>query len=136
MAQALYTSYKEDLMDSSAPNLAGGSMDVIFANSSYTFSAAHEDFADLGGNVFGDGGTARSNAENLQSPSVTGGTMDATDPVFTSTTGSGIAFILFYDDGVADASSTLVAYFDSIGSFTASANEVTIVLDASGVFYF
>lgn len=135
MAQALYTSYKEDLLDSTAQNFAGGSMDVIFVTSSYTFSAAHTAFSNLT-NTVGDGGTARANAENLQSPSVTGGVADAADPVFASVTGTNInAFVVFYDDNTADATSLLVGYFDSISTFSPSAQQVTINFDAAGIFY-
>ena len=61
MAQALYNSYKEDLLDSTAVDFAAGTVDVIFVTTAYTFSAAHTSFADLT-NAVGDGGSARANA--------------------------------------------------------------------------
>lgn len=136
MASALYDAYKEDIMDSTAQDLSGGSIDVIFVTSTYTFSAAHANFSDLS-NTVGDGGTARTNAENLAAPSVTGGVFDATDTVFASVTGTSInAIIVFYDSGV-DGTSSLIAYIDGI-SLSPSAAQVTIQWDdgANKIFAF
>lgn len=134
MAQALYDAYKEDLLDSTAQNFSGGSIDVIFVTTTYSFSAAHANFSDLT-NTVGDGGTARANAENLVSASVTGGVADANDTVFASVTGTNIgAFVLFYDSGV-DGTSSLLGFFDSISTFSPSAQQVTIAYDAAGIFY-
>ena len=134
MAQALYDAHKEDMLDSSAQDFSGGAIDVIFVTSSYTFSAAHTSWSSLT-NTVGDGGTARANAENLANPSVTSGVADADDPVFASVTGTNInAFVVFYDSGV-DGTSLLFGYFDSISTFSPSAQQVTINFDAAGIFY-
>lgn len=135
MAQALYDAYKEDLLDSTVQNFTGGAIDVIFVTTGYSFSAAHTSFTNLGANAVGDGGTARANAENLQNPSATSGVADADDPVFASVTGTNVnAFVVFYDSGT-DGTSLLFGYFDSIGTATYSAQQVTIAFDAAGIFY-
>lgn len=136
MAQALYDSYKQDLLDrATGIDFDTNNMDVIFVTSTYSFSAAHQDFADLT-NTVGDGGTARANAEVLSGKSVTNGVADATDPVFASVTGTNInAFVLFWDN-TTDADSWLLGYFDSISTFSPSAQQVTIAFDAAGIFYF
>ena len=135
MAQALYDSYKQSLLDSSAPDLTSATVRAIFVTSTYTFSAAHDFFDDLT-NTVGDGGTARANGEALGGKTITGGVFDATDPVFASVTGTSIsAFVLYVDSGV-DATSNLIGYFDSISTISPSAIQVTINFDAAGIFSF
>lgn len=137
MAQLLYDRYKEDLLGrADGIDFDTNAMDVIFVTSTYTVNGTtHEDFADLT-NTVGDGGTARANAETLAGKSITDGTADATDPVFASVTGTNInAFVLFWDN-TTDADSWLLGYFDSISTFSPSAQQVTINFDASGIFFF
>ena len=136
MAQALYNLYKQDLLDrASGVDFDTDTIRAIFVTTGYTFTATHQDFADLTTQQ-GDGGTGRTNGEALASKSVTDGVADATDPVFASVTvTNGNAFILYKDSG-SDATSWLIGYFDSIGTFSASAQQVTINFDAAGIFSF
>lgn len=135
MASALYNSYKEDLLDSSAPNLSSDTIRAIFVESGYSFNAAHDFFDDLT-NTQGDGGTARANGEALGSKTITNGTFDAADTVFASVTGTNINAIVLYQDTGSDATSDLIAYIDGIGTLSPSAAQITIQWDAAGIFSF
>lgn len=136
MAQALYNIYKQDLLDrATGVDFDTDTIRAIFVTTGYTFTATHQDFADLTTQQ-GDGGTGRANGEALASKTVTDGVADADNPVFTSVSiTNGNAFILYKDSGV-DATSILIGYFDSIGTFSASAQQVTISFDAAGIFFF
>ena len=137
MASALYDSYKVDCMDGSSPNLSTA-MDVIFVEDGYTFNPAHDFFDDLT-NTQGDGGAARTNAESLAGLDISSsGVFDANDSVFASVTGTNIdAFVLFIDSG-SDATSALIAYVDNIqpSQISPSAQEVTLIFDSAGIFFF
>lgn len=131
MASALYNSYKQSLLDSSAPNISSGGSTVraIFVTSSYVFSASHANFSDLT-NTVGDGGTGRANGEQLLTITITNGAYDAADTVFASVTGTSINAIVLYVDSGVDATSSLIAYIDGI-SLSPSAAQVTIQWDTS-----
>lgn len=136
MAQALYDLYKQDLLDrATGVDFDTDTINVIFVTTTYSFSAAHQDFADLT-NTVGDGGTARANAETLGSKTVTNGVADAANPVFASTTGTNVGAFVLFKNGSVDGDSWLIGYFDSIGTFSPSAQQVTINFDAAGIFYF
>ena len=139
MASALYDSYKQDLLDRvRAVDLDTDTIRCIFVpTGTYTFSAAHQDFADLAGTV-GDGGTARANGETLITPTVTNGVFDAVDTVFASVTGTSLDAIIIYKDSGVDGTSDLIAYIDGISAISPSAAQVTIAWDsgASKIFAF
>jgi hypothetical protein len=132
MAQALYNSYKKDLADRSVGvDLDTDTIRAIFVTSSYTFSALHDNFSDLT-NTVGDGGTARGNGEILQSVTVTSdGVVDCDDIVFDSVTGTNIVAVVLYKDTGADGTSQLIGYYDSIGTFSATAQKVTVTLSTT-----
>lgn len=134
MAQALYDFYKQDNLDrANTIDYDTDTIRAIFVTTGYTFTASHQDFADLT-TTQGDGGSGRANGEALASKTVTNGVADAVNPVFASVTiTNGNAFILYKDSGV-DGTSWLLGYFDSIGTFSATAQQVTINFDGAGIF--
>lgn len=136
MAQALYDSYKKDLLDRAAGvDYDTDTIRAIFVTAAYVFSAAHDFFDDLT-NTFGDGGSARADGETLLSKTVVAGLADAADTVFASVTATSlVAFVLYKDTG-ADGTSNLIGYFDSISTISPTAAQVTINYDAAGIFFF
>ena len=143
MANAFYPLWKQAiLIGTGASELnSGAGASVIFVDTgTYTYSTAHDFFNDLSG-TYGDGGTARANSEIITSPTYTSGTFDGADTVFASVNTSSTTvegFVIFNNDSTADASSYLVAYFDTsitgMPFSTSSGAQVTITWNASGIF--
>ena len=119
----------------------GDGASAIFVDTgTYTYSATHDFFNDLSG-TYGDGGTNRASAETITSPTYTNGVFDGADTVFAAVNTSGTTvegIVIFNDDTSADATSHLVAFFDSsiTGApfSTSSGAQVTIAWHASGIF--
>ena len=143
MANAFYPIWKQELLQTTTNSGLddGSGAAVIFVDTgTYTYSTAHDFFNDLSG-THGDGGTGRANAELIGSKTYTNGTFDGADTVFASVNTGGVTvegFILFVNDGVADSSSRLVAFYDTsitgMPFSTSSGAQVTIAWNASGIF--
>lgn len=143
MANAFYPLWKQAIMlgtGASELNSGAGASCIFVDTGTYTYSAAHDFFNDLSG-TYGDGGTNRASSEIITSPTYTTGTFDGADTVFASVNTSGTTvegIIVFVNDSSADATSYLVAYFDSsitgMAFSTSSGAQVTIVWNASGIF--
>lgn len=134
MANALYDLAKEEMISGSLDFTEAGSQDYtcVLVSSTYTFSAAHEDYVELSGVI------AEADA-NLSSKTVTGGVFDAGNATFTAVaSGSTIdAVIIFLNTGTA-ADDRLIAYIDtdSGGPISQATNDgdITVTWDASGIF--
>ena len=131
MASALYDKFKEECLNATNNLTSVTVRAVLIDTGTYTFSAAHEDYADISGVV-------GSESPAFTTKSVTGGVFDADDITFTSVSGATIeALILFIDTGVA-ANDRLIAFIDSgdVTGFplTPSGGDVQIVWNASGIF--
>ena len=113
MANQLYTKAKEDLLNGNL-NLASNTITICLVDTDvYTFSAAHEDRADIPN-------TAVVSTNNLISTTTTGGVFDAADVIFESVTGANCeALVLYHNtgsaetDGTRQADSRLIAYIDT-----------------------
>jgi len=126
MANVLYDKGREGFLDGSI-DWDTDDIRVCLVASAYTFSAAHEDMADIGANDNG-----RSAA--LGSKTVTAGVADAADTSLTATAAVACeALVVFQHTGV-DATARLIAYIDTPTSglpFTPSAGQtVNIAWDA------
>lgn len=143
MANAFYREWKEDILTGAAnsPLNTGSGAAVIFVDTgTYMLDQAHDNFNDISG-TYGDGGTNRASAELLVNKTYANGTFDAEDTVFAAVNSGGVTiegFIIFVNDGSADATSPLVAYYDAsiTGApfSTSSGAQVTIAWNASGIF--
>lgn len=138
MASALYDKAREDFL---AGNLqwkaAGHTFRVMLIDSAnYTFSAAHEDMADVPTNsrVGNSGSSARGDGGSIANLVNTGGVADGDDVTLTSVTTGGPyeAVLIYRDDGSADATSRLVAYIDSGTGLPVTTNggNITITWDS------
>ena len=92
----------------------------------YTYSAAHEDLAD----VSGDAIVATSDA--LSGKSVSGGVFDATDAEIADVEGPEVGAALVYKEGVDAANSPLVAYLELAAPVTPNGGAITVELPRSG----
>ena len=130
MAQALYDKLKESLLSQTpSVDFDADTIRVIFVQVGYVFNAAHRFFSDLT-NTVGDGGNTRVDGVALTGKTLTNGVFDANDAAFGSVTGPNInAFVVYKDDGVADASSPLIGYFDSIPTISPTGQAGTIKFD-------
>lgn len=142
MSNAFYPDWLQDLMTAtgnSPLNTGNGAAAIFVDTDTYTYSTAHNHFDDLSA-VYGDGGSARGNAELLASKTYVDGTFDAADTVFASVDTSGNmveGIIIFVEDGSADATSPLVAFFDTgiTGMpFGVTGAQATITWDGAGIF--
>ena len=113
MANQLYTKAKEDFLNGNL-NLASNTITVLLVDTDvYTFSASHEDRADIPN-------TAVVSSNTLFNTTTTGGVFDADDTVFTAVSGANCEAIVLYhntgsaeSDGARQADSRLIAFFDT-----------------------
>ena len=134
MANALYTKAKQDMLEGTLDFTEAGSQDftAVLCSSTYTFSAAHEDYADLTGVI-------QEADANIASKTTTGGVFDGGNLTFTAVpSGSTItSVVIFLNTGVA-ANDTLIAYIDqdSGGAISQATNDgdITVTFDAAGIF--
>lgn len=138
MANALYPIWKQALMSAGTNSrIDTTTVRCAFVDTgAYTYSAAHDFYNDLAG-VYPN---TRATGVALTTKSVTSGTFDADDAVFSSFSNGSVSvegIVIYIDDGAADASSRLVAFLDTSITgmpFTPSGSNVTIQWNASGIF--
>jgi hypothetical protein len=108
---AVYTPYKQKMLDSSAPDLTTVNVKIVLVDGAdYTIDLTNHDFLDdvpSGGRVATSG--------NLASKTITGGVFDAADlaPAFTAATGDPSEYVVLYHDSGSAATSTLLAIWDA-----------------------
>lgn len=137
MTKALADSYRQSLLDSSAPNLSSATIKVMALTSGYTYNTAHNFVDDIGA-----GNPPRVvESSGLASKTITNGTFDAADLSLGSpAAGSTITqFWIFADLGGAESADPLIYYFNedangSAISIATDAADITIVWHASGIF--
>lgn len=132
MANTVYPIGKKAILDGDVDFLVD-TIKIVLCDSSITYNAAHDFLNDI---TVGDR-VATSAA--LSSKTTTGGAFDAADVTFTSLTGSTVtSWILFKDTGT-EATSQLIAFFDTVSgggalSFTPNGGNFTLSFGASGIF--
>lgn len=127
MSSQLYPKGAAHILGSSVKvDFVADTIKLLFYSSSY--NSAHEFVSDLtGGSII-----ARSGA--FAGKTVTLGVFDANDLTVTAVSGSAFTHVIVYkDDGVADSSSPLVAFYD-VSSFTPNGGDINVVFNASGLF--
>lgn len=134
MANGLFDSYKQGLLDPSAQtaDLNTDTIKVALIDEGTTNPdlATHDFYDDLSSAVVGTPVT-------LTSITVTDGVFDAADATFTSVSGSSVEGILIYKDTGTPGTSPLIAYFDTGVTglpITPSGGDITIAWNASGIF--
>lgn len=131
MANAIYPIYKQALLtgDTNISLTTGNVKASLVDTGTYTYSAAHDFINDVSGLV--------ANSTNLTSKSVTNGTFNAANVVFSSVSGATAEAIIIWIDTGTPATSRLVAYVDT--SFTGlpvtpNGGDINVNWNASGIF--
>ncbi len=121
MANALYPKAKEEFLSGNI-DLANDTIKVALVDTgTYTYSAAHEDYADVSGVVGTD--------QTLGTKTVTSGVFDAADATWTSVSGASVEAVIIYKDTGTPATSTLIAYIDD-DTVTPNGGDITAVWDS------
>jgi len=126
MANAAYNPFKQQLL-SGGIDLTANTVKALLVTSTYVFSASHEFVSDLAG-ILTNG---RSPA--LASKTVTNGVFDADNTTLPSVnSGQTAAAIVVYVDTGSDATSRLLAFFDTNVTglpFSTTGGDITITWD-------
>lgn len=131
MANVIYPKWKEAVMQgSSNSSLAGTLQAVLIDTADYTYNAAHEFYSSA---VAGAVGTPTT----VNTKTYTNGTLDGADVTIPAVTGDQCeAVILFISTGN-NATSRLVAYFDTGVTglpVTPNGGDIEIAWDGAGIF--
>lgn len=131
MANALYTKGKEAILNDTI-NLSTDTIKCVLLDSAdYTPNLSAHDFLD------DVPAAARvGTPQTLGSKTFTNGVFDADDVTFPSVSGDQSEYILIYEDAGSEATSRLLALFDTAGNLpvTPQGNNITINWNASGIF--
>lgn len=130
MASAIYPIAKKAFLDGDIDLLNDNIRAVLIDTGTYTYSAAHDFYADLSGVVGTESGL-------FASKTTTGGTFDAADITFTAVTGNTVEAIVIFKDTGSTATDNLIAYIDSASSglpVTPNGGDITVTWNASGIF--
>lgn len=133
MANALYNTFKEGLLD----KVFDLNTDVIKAtlidSADYTFSAGHDEYS--GGSTDVPAAAKVAESAGLGSPTITNGVFDTADFVWSSVTGDQSEAIILWDDTLTN--DRLIAFYDtSITGMpvTPSGGNINVTVHASGWF--
>ena len=134
MANGLFASYKQGLLDPSAQtvDLNTDTIKCVLIDTGVTTPvlATHDFYNDLSTAAIGTPVT-------MTSVTVTAGVFDAADVTLTSVTGASAEGILIYKDTGVSSTSPLIAYFDTGVTglpVTPSGGDITVSWNASGIF--
>ena len=142
MANALYDTFKEGIIDGDAYTPAGFdlSTDVIKAtlidSADYTFSAGHDEYGSGTPDVPAAAKVAVS--AGLTSPTITNGVFDTADFTWSSVTGDQSEAIILWDyDMTVPVIDALVAFYDTGMTgmpVTPNGGDINVTVNASGWF--
>lgn len=122
MASYVYPLFKDAMaLNTKAFDLDSDTIKACLLGSAYTYSAAHDEYADWGANVIGT-------PTALAGISVTAGVVDTTDATttFAAVTGAEVGWIGYYDDSLAGDPVLAIA---DIANFTPSGENVVVTWD-------
>lgn len=135
----LYQEWKEDLMQAGASTSLAGTVRAIFMDTGASSVVQTDEFFSDITATHGDGGTARGNGATITNKVFANANLNADDTPFTSVNTGGVtceAIVAYVDSGV-DATSHLVAAWDSAGGMpfsTSVGTAITIQWHANGLF--
>lgn len=137
MADVIYNSFKQKIMDGSI-DLDTDTINVALVTSSYTPDQdAHEDYADItnevaNGNGYATGGAALANKTVTKDNTDNEGVFDADNVTWGSSTITARGAIVYKDSGTA-ATSWFICYFDFGSDQSSSSGDFTITWNAEGI---
>jgi len=125
MAAAVYSIYIDRQNAGTDDFLTSNVKCVAVDTADYTFSAAHQDLADV------PAGARVATSGNLASKTVSGGVYDAADFTFTGVSGDQFEALIYYIDTAVEATSTLICYDDGISATTPDGGNINVTINAS-----
>lgn len=133
MANAIYPLYKQALLDADTNvDLVAGDVRVILVDTAdYTYSASHNFLDDV------PAGARVAVSGAMTNKTVTSGTFDADDVVWSAVTGDPAEALIFYIHTGVEGTSRLVAYIDTGQTglpITPNGGDITAAWNASGIF--
>jgi len=133
MANALYNTYKQDLLNKVFDMDTDTIKASLIDSADYTFSAAHDEYSGGARDVPAVAIVAESGA--LTSPTIVNGTFDTADFTWTSVSGDVSEAIILWDDTLTN--DRLVAFYDTgiTGMpVTPNSGNINVTVNASGWF--
>ena len=129
MADAIYDKFKEQILQAGIDLSTVDVRCAIIDATDYTFAASHEFLDSVPA-------AAREEASGaMTAKTLTDGTFDAADVVFSATAGDAVDAIIFYVHTGSDATARLIAYVDSYASFPITlGGDVTFQWAGGGIF--
>lgn len=133
MANALYSTFKEGLLD----KIFDLNTDTIKASlidgADYTYSAAHDEYS--GGSTDVAAGAKVAESSALTSPTIASGVFDTADFTWSTVTGDQSEIIMLWDDTIAN--DRLIAYYDTGMTgmpVTPNGGNINVTVHSSGWF--
>lgn len=131
MANVLYPLGAKAILDADVDFLVDDVRLALIDTTDETYNSADQFVSNIGA-----GSPVARMAAGLASKTTTGGTFDAADPTINTVTGDTVEAVILYKYNASDASAALIAWIDSSPaiSFTPNGSNVTLTLDALGIF--
>jgi hypothetical protein len=131
VANVLYPKGKKKILDADVDFLVDDIRFLLQDQNDDPYDAANEFVSDLVA-----GSIVARMAAGLGTKTTTDGTFDAADPTINAVTGDPIEAVILYKYNASDAAAPLLAYIDASPaiSFTPNGSNVTLQLDALGIF--
>jgi hypothetical protein len=130
MTNVLYPKGKERFLSGSI-DLSSDTIKIALIDTGvYTYSASDEFWSAASSAIVGTAAT-------LASKTVTNGTFDAADVIFSSVTGASVEALIVYKDTGSAATSPLICFIDVASSglpVTPNGNNIDVQFNASGIF--
>lgn len=137
MANAFYTNLRNLVVGNGTHTLPDFDTDTLKAQlidaGVYTYSAAHQDEADLSGDL------STTTLTSVTAGTVGVGVVDCDDIVFSTVSGAESEYIVIYQDTGTTTTSPLICIFDTTNTglpVTPSGGDITAIVSASGLFSF
>lgn len=133
MANALYDTFKEGLLNKEFDLDTDIIKATLIDSADYTFSAAHDFYGGATPDVAA--GAKVSESAQLGSPTITNGTFDTADFTWSSVTGDVSEAIILWDDSITD--DRLVAFYDTGMTgmpVTPNGGDINVTVNGSGWF--
>lgn len=138
MANAIYNSYKDDMIEANIAYLTD-TIKIALVTSSYTPDIdAHNFFDDITNEVAGTGYTAGGDTlgskTSTQDNTNNRGVMDAADTTWASSTITARGAVIYKDSGT-PSTSPIMGYIDFAADKSSSSSDFTIQYHADGILY-
>lgn len=131
MANTMYPKFKEALLNKLHDLDTDDFRLALIDSADETYSGADEFVSNIGA-----GSPVARMAAGLASPTIALGVFDAADPTINSVTGDTVEAVILYAYNASDSAARLACWIDASPSisFTPNGSNVTLTLDASGIF--